>query len=89
MPPYKAYQTRPVTADLPGDPYRSLVLAVLERAISDAQGLCHMRGDDRPADRVQREARAWLTGQGAVELLSLAGYDPDPVLRQVRRVLER
>ena len=89
MPPYKAYQTRPVTADFPADdPYRLLIAAVLERAIADAHGSPHMRGADRSVDRLQDEARAWLTGTGAAELLALAGYEPDVVLRQVRRVLD-
>ena len=88
----RPYRQRTESAALeaaPSDAYRAIVIAVLQRAVSDACGQGQMRGDERlPADRTQREARSWLLGRGAEELLALAGYDADPVLRQVRRVLE-
>ena len=88
MPPYKAYQTRPLTTEFPeGDGYRQLIAAVLERAISDALGHGDLRGTGMPA-KVQSEARSWLSGRGAEELLALGGYEAEVVLRQVRRILE-
>jgi hypothetical protein len=62
-------------------------VAVLDRAVQDALGRGDLRGTGLPA-KVQREAHAWLTGQGAEELLALAGYEAEVVLRQVRRVLD-
>jgi hypothetical protein len=83
MPRPKRYQDRPATVgSITGCPYRSLIAAILERAMADALG----RGI--PADLRQDEARAWLSGRGAEALLELAGYESAVILRRLRQRLD-
>jgi hypothetical protein len=70
------------------NPYAALVFAILRRAVQDAAGHCDAPGKISPA-RLQQEARAWLQDEQAVTtLLELAGYEPDPVLRRLRPLLQ-
>jgi hypothetical protein len=81
-PDMNSYQ-RP-SIDLTPNPYVTLVLAVLHRAVLDAQGRCDSPGHSTP-EKLQAEARAWLEDAEAVAgLLELAGYVAAPVLRRLR-----
>jgi hypothetical protein len=85
-----AVHARPASdTDTPfANPYHCLVAAILERAVQDALGHTIARGDADPR-RTQSEARAWLLAErGVADLIALAGFDPDVVLRRVRRVLD-
>jgi hypothetical protein len=74
-------------AERPDDPYVELILAILHRAVQDAQGHCWSPGAQSP-DQIQAEARRWLQDEAQVAaLVELAGCDPEPVLRRVRRLL--
>ena len=69
------------------DPYRELVKAILHRAVEDAQGRCVHPGNRAPG-QIEVEARAWLQdGWAMTDLLELAGWDAEPVIRRVRRLL--
>lgn len=63
--------TRPSGAD----PYKVLVLVILERAVQDAQGHIAYPGYYAP-DALEAEARVWLQDGVGDYLLTLAGYDP-------------
>lgn len=84
----KPYHTRPAgeAANIPGDPYQTLIAAILERAVQDALGHGPTRGTPCHT-QAQREARAWLSGRGATALLELAGYESAVVLQRVRSLL--
>ena len=67
------------------DPYRELVKAIVRRAVEDAQGHVIYPGN-RPPAQIEREARAWLAeGGGLAELLELAGFDSELVMRRVQQ----
>ena len=68
------------------DAYQLFVLAVVQRAIADAQGACSPTGA-RAAAQIQAEAREWWAADEAGALLELAGYEPGPVLARVRQLL--
>jgi hypothetical protein len=73
--------------DCPEDPYRTLITAILHRAVEDAQGHCWSPGPQTP-DQIQAEARRWLQDEALVAgLVELCGLEPAPVLRRVRRIL--
>jgi hypothetical protein len=74
-------------ADSDDDPYRELVLAIVHRAVQDAQGRCGHPGSQSP-DQIQAEAQRWLQDEGQVAaLVELCGLDAEPVLRRVRQLL--
>jgi hypothetical protein len=76
-----------IQADSDDDPYVALITALLHRAVEDAQGRCVHPGDQTP-DQIEAAARRWLQdGRELVTLLELAGYDAEPVLRRVQRLL--
>ena len=71
--------------EAPEDPYQALVLAIVHRAVLDAQGHCHPTGPV-PEARLRLEARTWLADEQAVRwLLELGGYESGPVLARLRQ----
>ena len=58
------------------DPYKALVLAIIDRAREDAAGRVVHRGASAPG-HIEAEARAWLHDGIDGYLLELAGYDVD------------
>jgi hypothetical protein len=71
----------------PDDPYQTLVLAILHRAVQDAQGHCWSPGPQSP-DQIQAEARRWLQDEAQVAAqVELCGLEAEPVLRRVRQLL--
>lgn len=69
------------------NPYRTLILAILHRALEDAQGRCVHLGNQSPAQITER-AQAWLQeGEGVTTLLELAGYEAAPILQRIRQAL--
>jgi hypothetical protein len=69
------------------DPYAMLVLAIVRRAVDDAQGCVVHPGTRSPA-QIEVEARAWLAEEHElVALLELAGCDAAPVVQRVRQML--
>ena len=80
--PADASMAPPVEDDM--DPYRRLVIAIVERAVEDAQGNCASPGHTS-VGKLQFQAQRWLADTDAVgELLELAGYDPAPVLARLQ-----
>jgi hypothetical protein len=76
-------------AERDDDPYWALIRAILHRAVEDAQGRCVHPGARSPV-QIEVEARAWLAdGQALADLLELVGFDAEPVLRRVQRLLSR
>jgi hypothetical protein len=73
--------------DSPVQGYHNLIMAILHRAVRDAQGHCDASGHDSPA-RLEAEAQRWLADTQAVEdLLELAGFDASLVLRRLGPLL--
>jgi hypothetical protein len=73
-------------AESADDPYVALVMAIVGRAVQDAQGRVVHPGNRAPV-QIEVEARAWLDdGRELAALLELAGFDPAPVLRRVRQL---
>jgi hypothetical protein len=71
------------SADVVLDPYTTLVLAIVHRAVKDASGFCDSPGYSTP-EKIESEARCWLADTQAVrDLLELAGFDASPVLRRL------
>jgi hypothetical protein len=72
----------PESAD---DPYALLVvLAIVHRAVHDAQGHWSPLGAANPV-QVRAEARTWLKDEREMTaLIELCGLDAEPVLRRVR-----
>jgi hypothetical protein len=69
------------------DPYTLLVLAIVQRAVLDAQGRVVHPGN-RPPCQIEVEARAWLAdGRELTDLLELAGFAPERVVRRARCLL--
>ena len=69
------------------DPYRSLIAAIVARAVLDARGQCNPTHGSNDA-QIQADARAWLQDeQAVVALIELGGYDSAGVVRRVRQVL--
>jgi hypothetical protein len=66
------------------DPYQTLVLAIVHRAVQDAGGRCASPGGANVA-QLQAEAQDWLADEAAVAgLLELAGYESASVLARLR-----
>jgi hypothetical protein len=66
------------------DPYRALIVAMVHRAVEDAQGHVVHPGNRTPG-QVQCEAQSWLTdGRELAAWLELAGFDPASVVERVR-----
>jgi hypothetical protein len=66
------------------DPYATIALAIVHRAWRDATGHCDSPGHSTP-EKIRSEAIAWLQDEDTVtELLELAGFDADLVLRRLR-----
>jgi hypothetical protein len=69
------------------DPYRQLVLAIINRAHEDATGHVMYPQGYNPW-HLEQEARVWLTeGREVTILLELAGYDADALMRPLRAAL--
>jgi hypothetical protein len=76
--------TQPASDD---DPYAFLALAIVHRAVQDAQGHWAPLGAANPV-QVQAEAQTWLRDERAMTaLIDLCGLDAEPVLRRVRTLL--
>jgi hypothetical protein len=76
------------SVDTTPNPYVSLALAILYRAVRDAQGHCDSPGKTAP-EKIQGEALRWLAQETTVrDLVELAGYDADMILTRLRPLLE-
>jgi hypothetical protein len=83
---YRPRSQLPATDGAALDPYRSLVLAVFQRAVEDARGRTAPLAN-RPVQELREEAHRWLASDAPATLLSLAGIEPDAVLPRVRERL--
>ena len=72
------------SVDVTPNPYVSLILAIVHRAVQDAQGHCDSPGHDAP-ERLESEAQRWLADTQAVEeMIELTGFDAGVVLARLR-----
>jgi hypothetical protein len=75
------------SVDLTPNPYVTVVLEVIHRAVLDASGRVDLPGKSSP-EKIEAEAKRWLADTQAVQdLIELAGYDSGPVLARIRQGL--